>query len=396
MTAPDPSTGHPLHGGSIVCVGFADWDTENWTNQHHLMSRLAKDNMVLFVESLGLRRPTVTRRDLGRIARRLRRAARPLRYRDGVHVLSPLVVPYHSNRAVSAANTALLQRLVGHSARRLGIDRPILWAYVPQALHLVGTLRPSHIVYHCVDDIAAHERIDTPSFRALEGAFVPRADLVIASSAPIAERLRPLTDKLRTMPNVADTALFARALEPGPVDPALDTLPRPRIVFIGAISALKVDFRLIRDLARARSDWSIVLVGPVGLGDPSTDVGELEAEPNVHLVGHRSQGQLPAVLRGADVGLIPYRLNDLTASVFPMKVYEYLAAGVPVVSTPLPSLDGVEEVAFAADAAATAGAVARLLAADDPTTRRERSRRAAKHSWEERLAELEQALADTR
>ena len=91
-------------------------------------------------------------------------------------------------------------------------------------------------------------------------------------------------------------------------------------------------------LAELRSAWSIVLIGPVGLGDPGTDVSKLAAKANVQLLGHREPSELPALLRGADAALIPYRLNRLTASIFPMKVYEYLAAGLAIVSTPLPSV----------------------------------------------------------
>ncbi len=126
--------------------------------------------------------------------------------------------------------------------------------------------------------------------------------------------------------------------------PAIDALARPRIVFTGAVVESKLDFSLIVELARASPDSSIVLVGPVGPGDPSTDVGPLRAEPNIHLLGRRDYEQLPAILRGADVAIIPYARNTLTASIFPMKVYEYLAAGLTVLATRLPSLEGVADV----------------------------------------------------
>jgi glycosyltransferase involved in cell wall biosynthesis len=386
------SGGGPLHGASIVCVGFADWETENWTNQQHLMSRLARENRVLFIESLGLRRPTVSTRDLRRMASRLKRGLRPLSERDGVHVLSPLVIPFHSHRSIQRLNGFLLRRAVRKAARRLGIEHPILWGYVPQALTLVAALQPSCVVYHCVDDIGAHARIDADAFARAEKLFAARADLVIASSPPLAERMRELADNVRLMPNVADTELFATALEDGPIDPSMDALPRPRIVFVGAISAVKVDLELLGELAELRPEWSIVLVGPVGLGDPGTDVSRLAAKANVQLLGHREPSKLPALLRGADAALIPYRVNRLTASIFPIKVYEYLAAGLPIVSTPLPSLASVEGISFAATAAETAAALDELLASDSEDRRRARSRSAAGHSWQARITEIGQAL----
>ena len=384
-----------LKGVSIVCFGLADWDTENWTNQHHLMSRLGCQNTVLFVESLGLRRPAFTGRDLRRIAKRLRGGLRPLRESDGVHIVSPLVIPFHQNRVVAALNGVLMRRFVRRAVRQVGAGtRPILWAYAPQAYQVIETLDPSAIIYHCVDDLATYDRVDATQYRAAEERLASRADLVIASSQPLARRLEALNPNVQLMPNVADTSLFAHALDRGPIDGAIATLPRPRVVFVGAVSAIKVDFALIVGLARLRPAWTFVLVGPVGLGDPSTDISELASEPNVHFVGHRAMRDLPAVLRGCDAGLIPYRLTPHTASVFPMKVYEYLSAGLPVVSTPLPSLEGVEGVVMAPDAPGFAASLEGLIAADSEPVRVERSRRAAGHSWEARIDEIERALAE--
>jgi glycosyltransferase involved in cell wall biosynthesis len=382
-----------LAGRDIICVGFADWDTELWTNQQHLMSRLARDNRVLFVESLGLRAPTLAGRDLARIARRVRRGVAPPRAADGLHVLSPLVVPLHRFAAVRALNRRLLPWLVRRATRRLGFRDPLLWAYVPQAEVLLDALRPSLVVYHCVDDIAAQAGVDGASFRAAEERFAARADLVLASAPALAARLRTISPHVIDAPNVADTATFAQALEPGPIDAALDALPHPRIVFTGAIVTTKLDLPLLAALARARPQWSFALVGPVGPGDPHADVSLLEAEPNIHLLGPRTYAELPAVLRGADAGIIPYARNQLTASIFPMKVYEYLAAGLPVVATPLPAIAGVAEIATAPDAEAFAQRLDAALADDDPPRRAARSRAAARHSWDARLEQIADAVA---
>jgi len=418
---PPPSR---LRGREIVCVGFADWEADLWTNQQHLMSRLARENRVLFVESLGLRRPQLAGRDLRRISRRLRKGLRPPREVDGLHVLSPLVVPLHSHRAVRALNRRLLRLQVRRATRRVGIggtgeqlggageqpgisseQRPILWAYVPQAEALIDVLHPELVVYHCVDDAAAVEGIDADSFRTAERRYVAQADLVLASAPALAARMRELSANVLYAPNVADTALFTRALapesaQPDPAtqpehvapDPAVAALPRPRIVFTGAVVAAKLDLPLLTRLARLRPDWSLALVGPVGPGDPRTDVSMLRELPNIHLLGPRPYERLPEVLCAADAGLIPYAINSITNSVFPMKVYEYLAAGLPVVATPLPALADVSEVATAPDAQGIAALLERELAADTPERRAERSRAAAAHSWDRRLEEIAAAV----
>jgi glycosyltransferase involved in cell wall biosynthesis len=381
-----------LDGRDIVCVGTADWQTELPINQHQLMGRLAARNRVLFIESLGLRRPQLAGRDLRRIGRRLARGLRGVRRAGAVHVLSPLVLPFHGSAAIRALNRRLLRLQVGWAARRLKMREPLLWAYAPQAEALLDVLEPNPVVYHCVDDVAAQKGVDADSFRASEERFARRADLVLASAPALAERMRTLSGHVLYAPNVADTALFATALDDGETDAAIDPLPRPRLVFQGAIVATKLDLPLLAELARLRPEWSIVLVGPRGAGDPGGDLSALDQAPNIHFAGPRDAAQLPAVLRGADVGLIPYAINDLTRSVFPMKVYEYLAAGLPVMATPLPALEGVDAVETVASAAALVAAVERELELDSPARRKARSEAAASHSWEARIEEIERAL----
>ena len=381
-----------LQGRDIVCVGFADWDTDLQTNQHHLMRRLARENRVLFVESLGLRRPQLAGRDIRRIATRLLSGLRDPRRADGLHVLSPLVLPFHGNPIARRLNGWLLPALVRRAAHELGMEKPILWAYVPQAEALLGALDPQLVVYHCVDDIAAQPGIDAAGFRASEVRFAGRAELVIASAPGLAQRLRAISHNVLYAPNVADTELFATALRDGPLDPAVAELPRPRIVFTGAVVTTKLDIDLLVQLARARPNWSFALVGPIGPGDPRADVSSLAAEPNIHLLGPRSYEQLPSVLRAADAGLIPYARNELTNSIFPMKVYEYLAAGLPVAATPLPSLSEISEVATASDAEGIAKLLDESLAHDTPQRKTERSRAAQAHSWERRIEEIATAV----
>ena len=383
-----------LEGRDIVCLGFAEWDAELWTNQQHLMARLARRNRVLFVESLGLRRPRLAGRDLRRMARRVGRAVAGARAVDGLHVLSPMVIPIHGRPRIRTLNAGLLRTQVGRAARSLGLERPLLWSYVPQADWLVETLRPSAIIYHCVDDIAAQKGVQAAAFRSAETHFAARADLVLASAPALAERMRTLNDRVFYAPNVADTERFATALHDGPTDAAIAALPRPRIVFTGAVVATKLDLDLLGGVARTRPDWTIALVGPVGAGDPRTDISSIERLPNVHLLGARSYDALPQVLRGADVALVPYAINELTRSVFPMKIYEYLAAGLAVVTTPLPALAQTSGVFVAADTPATVAAIERALAEDGPEARLARSRAVRGNSWDARLEEISSYLSN--
>ncbi len=382
-----------LSGLDIVCIGAADWHTDLLTNQQHLLRRAAERNRILFVESLGLRRPQLAARDVRRMGRRMRHGLRtPLREVDGLHVLSPVIVPLHTNRAVRAVNAELLVRYVSWGVRKVGLRRPLLWSFVPQAEVLLDRLETSQVLYYTDDDYPAKAGIDADSFLAAERRFAPRADVILASAPELFSRMRALGGNVLYAPNVADTRLFARALEPGQIDVELARLPEPRIVFVGAILAAKIDLALVVALARLRPSWSFVFVGPIGPGDPRTNVDSLKDVPNIHLLGHRPYEQLPAVLRGADATIVPYLLDGEMRSVFPMKTYEYLAAGRAVVSTPLETLADVPEVIKAATAGEFAARLQEAIENDSDSLRVERSRAAQSHSWESRLDQIACAL----
>jgi glycosyltransferase involved in cell wall biosynthesis len=379
-------------GRDIVCIGFSDWHMDTLTNQQHLLVRAAKHNRILFVESLGLRRPQLASRDLRRIARRFARGLKPLREVDGLYVLSPLVLPLHSNKLVRRVNAELLPRSVSGAVTKLGLCEPLLWSFVPQAEILIDRLQPSQVLYYIDDDHAAKAGIDAASFLAAEERFARRADVVLASAPELVTRMRTLNDNVHYAPNVADTGLFAQALEPGPVDAQLAELPGPRVVFVGAILAAKIDIHLMVNLARLRPQWTFAFIGPIGPGDPRTNVDELRRQPNVHLLGHRPYERLPEVLRGADAALVPYLLDGEMRSVFPMKIYEYLAAGRPVVSTPLDTLIDVPDVVKAVTAEEFAARLEEVIEQDTPEARSARSLRAQAHSWESRLGQIAEAL----
>jgi glycosyltransferase involved in cell wall biosynthesis len=379
-------------GRDIVCVGFSDWNATILTNEQHLLTRMAADNTILFVESLGLRRPQIAGRDLRRMARRLVRGVRPPRAVDGLHVLSPLVLPLHDVAAAQRFNAYILPRLVARAARGLGMRNPLLWSFVPQADVLVDALQPSKILFYNDDDHGAKKGIDAESFYAAEARFAPRADAILCSAPEISARMRQVNDHVYDAPNVADTRMFATALQDGPIDPAVAALPGPRIVFVGAIQAHTVDVPLVTALAAARPDWSLVFVGPVGTGDPGTDVGAMAAMPNVHLLGPRRYAELPAVLRGADATMLPYLTGGAMRSVFPMKTYEYLASGRPVVTTPLPALADVPDLLRARTATEFAARLQTAMDDDSATARRQRSDSVQAHSFDARIDQIGRVL----
>ena len=241
-------------------------------------------------------------------------------------------------------------------------------------------------VYRMCDDTAAFP--DTPrSFEAVEREVLARVDVVVATARALEARARRAgARRVVSLPNACDPEPFTGAAHP---DPALATLGRPLAVYAGAIDHW-FDADLLAETARRLPRWRFAVVGPVRGHAPA-----LAAAPNIHLVGPRPYADLPACFAAADAGLVPFRLTPMTHAIHPIKVYEYLAAGLPVVATPMEETVAMQApITLAADAASFAGALERSLATAE-TGGAERALRvsfAHRHTWDDRFARLLAAL----
>ncbi|KVH47204.1 glycosyl transferase family 1 [Burkholderia diffusa] len=328
------------------CVLFstADWDEPYWTNKQHTASILASRGWrVLYVESVGFRAPKVgSGRDWARLWRRLWRGMQslmlgPARRAPNVWVLSPLMVPAkHHWPLLRALNQALLRWTVTRFTRGSRFVAPVVWTYHPYMLDAISRLSRGPLVYHCVDDIGAIPGVDVDAFELAQRELLAGCDAVFTTATALLDKCRPYNANTHFFGNVVDADHFGAALQDaGPLPAELAAIPTPRIVYHGVLSDFKVDFALLHDAARMRPDWHWVLIGEEREGQRSDLAARVAALPNVHRLGYRSYDTLPAYLRGMQVGMLPTLLNDYTRSMFPMKFYEYLAAGLPVVSTPL-------------------------------------------------------------
>ncbi|WP_432561944.1 glycosyltransferase [Kineococcus sp. SYSU DK003] len=361
----------------VLVLGTADWNAVVATNQHRVTAALAERYRVVFAEGTGTRQLRL--RDARRVARRLaprpRTAGRPVP--AGVDVLSPRLVPHHA-ASTRAVNTALLHRQV-----RRWIEHPgprLLWTYTPFSYGLER--HADRTVYHLVDLLHENPGVHRGRLLAAERALAARTDLALATSPAVEEHLRrqgfasPLC-----LPNVADVAVFAAARGRAPQR-------RPVAVFAGTLARHKVDLELLADLAE---QVPLRLVGPVVdvAGDPAWH--RLLAA-GAQVVGPLPPDQLADELARAGVGLVPYRSSPLTAGISPLKTYEYLAAGLPVVSTALPAVTPVAGAVWVQDRTTFAGRVRDLLAAPDAGRATRLAALAEGHDWTSRGREL-RALA---
>lgn len=327
------------------CILFstADWDEPYWTNKQHTARILAQNGWrVLYVESPGLRSPKVSSgKDWARIWRRLWSGLRsnfvapPQRDRH-VWVLSPLMIPAkHHWPMVRMFNQALLKWSIARFARSHRFSDPLVWTYHPFMLGAIENLPHGALVYHCVDDLAAIPGVDVEAFELAQQRLLAQSKAVFTTAIALRDQCLRYNANTHYFANVVDAHHFGQALQPGAVPHDLASIPGPRLIYHGVLSDFKVDFSLIHEAAKRRPDWHWIFIGEEREGQRSEMVARLKTLPNVHFLGYRSYAQLPSYLRGMDVGLLPTLLNSYTRSMFPMKFFEYLAAGLPVVATPL-------------------------------------------------------------
>ena len=323
------------------CILFAtaDWETPYWTNKQHTTQQLAHQGYrVLYVESVGLRAPNLgSGRDLSRIARRLKQGLQGVRQvEDRIWVLSPLVLPFkHHRPLVRAFNQGLLAKVIQRFLTSKKFKKPMIWTYHPFMLEAINGIEMGPLVYHCVDDLSAIPGVDAAAFNQEEQRLLAAAKAVFTTSPALMAKCSAHNPNVHNFPNVADFTHFSQALQKVPLPADLQALSEPRIGYIGVLSDYKVDFQLIINVASHRPEWSFVLIGEEREGQSSPLVDHLRTLPNVHFLGYRAYKVLPDYLGGFNVALLPTLINDYTHSMFPMKYFEYLAAGVPVVSTPL-------------------------------------------------------------
>ncbi len=376
-----------IENRNIICIA------SNWyydpTSKHHVMKLLAERNHVVWVNYHGSRRPAASFADAGAIAAKLRQVIQgPRRASKNITVVTPLVVPLPGNAAVAKLNRRLMTRQIRSVLRGLP-DRPTqLWSFAPDVDTLCGQFDEERVVYYCVDAFSEFAGYDREAILAAERRLASRADLLVTTSQTLFDDKRALNDHTILVPHGVDCEHFARAGDDRLAIPAdIAVLPRPVLGFWGLIEDW-LDVQLIADVAAARPDWSIAFVG-----DVSTDVSYLAGLSNVHMLGRRRYDDLPGYAKGFDVGLIPFRINELTRAVNPIKLREYLAAGLPVVSTPLPEVQRYQQfVEIATSPQAFVAACDRAIKADSEDARTRRRSAMREESWPAKVEQISNAL----
>jgi glycosyltransferase involved in cell wall biosynthesis len=376
-----------LRGRDILCFSN-DWSGDP-LSKTHLMRLLSRDNRVLWVNSIGYRRPNATKADAGRAWKKLSAAMTPVREAEpNLFVLNPLVIPIYDKPAVKAINRRLLRAQVNRAMRRLKFKRPINYMFLPSAALVAGDFHEDLLIYHCVDEFTAFSGVASQALAADEEALIRRSDLVVVSAELLLQTKSKFNPNTVLVRHGVDFEHFRKALDPAtPIHKDIANLPRPIIGYFGLIAQDWVDIDLLVDVAKRFPDASLVM-----LGKTTMDVSRLEALSNVHLLGRKPYADLPSYSKGFDVALIPFPISEVTLNSNPLKAREYLAAGLPVVSTAIPEVEvlgnkcriGVDRESFLREVEE---------ALKDPGPSHARSEAIREESWQARLDDIRAHVA---
>jgi uncharacterized SAM-binding protein YcdF (DUF218 family)/glycosyltransferase involved in cell wall biosynthesis len=388
-----------LTGRDIVCFSSIDWQFI-WQGHQEIMSTLAANgNRVLFVENTGVRAPSL--RDLPRLRQRIQnwwRGTKGFRCeRDNLYVYSPLLLPFPYSRIVCRLNRSLLTRALLRWMRAAGFGRPVVWTFLPTPLvrEVIPTLDPIVTVYYCIDDFASSSAAARRIVKS-ETQLFRDADLVFVTSAKLRERAEQFGRRVHLFPFGVSFGKFEAVRFTADQVPAdLAALKRPIVGYVGGVHRW-IDFDLLVSTARRMPEVSFALVGPL-----QVELDPAALTPNLHVFGKRDHDDVPRYVKGFDVGVVPYVLSEYTANVYPTKLNEYLAMGIPVVATDLPEIrrfnaEHRTDIAIAADTEQFVAAVRRALQpAQEPEAERHRRISVAReNSWLARIEKMSTLIDD--
>jgi glycosyltransferase involved in cell wall biosynthesis len=371
----------------IICFAN-DWYADPLSKKH-LMLRFAKTQRILWINSVNNRRPRLAGKDARRVWQKLTGFRQGLvQVHDGIWVLTPLYIPFHGHQAVRSINRKLLGLQIRQALAKLGIRKAITYTFAPTSADVAGTLGEDKIVYHCVDEFSAFSDAgDEVAQRERE--LVTKADVVLCSASALFESKRPLNQNTHLITHGVDYEFFRKATDPAtPIATELTALPRPILGFTGLIADW-VDVAVIAELAKRRPKWSIVLIGRSDL----PDLRIFEGLANIHLLGHRPYERLPEYLRGFDIALLPFVNSQLTVNANPLKLREYLSAGLPVVASPIPEVARYRgTVSLATTAEEYEREITRILNTGATGPSSIRSIQMAKESWDAKVDAIKELL----
>ena len=360
---------------------------EDWgalpSSTQHIVRHLAKSRRVIWVNSIGLRRPVLSWHDIKRAFNKLKGGAPKTVQAQppnaNFHIINPRTLPAPRSRVERWLATQLLTAQIKPVIKRTGLHEPVLWLSLPTAVDMAGRLGESALVYYCGDDFSALAGVDHQTVSQREQELITKADLIMAASLALVQRFP--VHKTQLLPH---GVAFSHFSTPVPRAADLPNDGRPVAGFYGSLSSW-LDLELLVEVISQLPNWHFIFIGKAVINtEPLTQFS------NVTLLGERPHQQLPSYNQHWSAGLLPFCDNPQIQACNPLKLQEYLAAGRPVISTPFPALKPYQHLIQIVPNAAHM--VAALEQARLAGTNREQQQAVAQHSWAARALQVSEWL----
>jgi teichuronic acid biosynthesis glycosyltransferase TuaH len=376
---------------SIVCISDLFWD-EHWSSEQQLMSRFSEIWPVLYVERpvsilsffTGISDASVGRQFLRWLKWGTRTEGKNL------YVLTPPpFLPFRYNLFINKINQRIRNASIKRAMKKLGIERPILWIYEPDAAATVGKIDETLSIYHCADDWSSSRQWWNPvrNVTSLEDRLIKNASLLFVTSRQLFDDKKGLAKHIYYVPNGVSVSDFSASVQ-RLFD--IEGIPRP---IIGCVALFndRYDYKMIHDVASCRADLSFVLVGNITTKDPFCR--QLTQLSNVYFMGHKSRSLLGSYIANFDVCLIPYTASDFNKSAFPLKLMEYFFFGKPVVTLELPCMKEFDSLVYQyRNDREFVEYIGQALREEDPMKPEKRREIAMNNTWEQRCEEIKDII----
>lgn len=300
---------HNPNNNDLICLSHLRWNFV-FQRPQHLMSRFARQRRVFFVEEpiFDTSEPHLKT---------------VICAQTGVNVVTP-------HLASETNRNETLESLLWDFVWKSNIREPLLWFYTPMAQEFFPkAIKPAAVIYDCMDELSLFQGAPV-QLQLLEKQLLESADVVFTGGVSLFEAKRHSHPRIYPFPSGVDVLHFSKARRLAPNYAEQADMPRPRLGFAGVIDE-RMDLNLVDEVASKRPEWQIVMIGPTAKISPDS----LPRRKNIHWLGMKSYAELPNYFAGWDVGIMPFALNESTRFISPTKTPEYLAAGLPVVSTPI-------------------------------------------------------------
>jgi teichuronic acid biosynthesis glycosyltransferase TuaH len=388
----------------IVIVGLQAWDIDIGSNCKNIALEFAKNNRVLYINApLDRLSAWKGKNDPGVIKRKkiIRRKEEPIsKISENLWNYYPRIMIESINQLgihflfdiLNKRNNKLFASEINNAICNLAFENIILFndSDIFRSFYLKELLKPSLYVYYTRDNLIAVDYWKTQGIR-IEAAHMAKADLVLANSSYLAKMASTFNEHAYFVGQGCDVSAFDRnTVTASPPD--IKDISRPIIGYIGALKSLRLDMEVLEMIGREHPEWSLVLVGPE---DEAFKKSALHEMDNVYFLGNKDASELPSYLSAFDVALNPQVLNPVTVGNYPRKIDEYLAMGKAVVATKTEAMSYFANHCYLAEKAEDyPELIKKALIEDNEELRKERSRFAGEHTWENNVKEIYRRMTE--